>query len=501
MSSSSSSSSAAVVDVEPADDSKEIEKLTRIMREVCLFRMGQASSVMQVDDSLAWLTGWWVDQFAANNLVDKDQNVSFADIQFIARCSLLACKYGAQPAHLTDILPLTTELAIVSSRHSGGGVDTGHAHTIDTLHTLQCRVANYVHEYIQMGTGEVCKQLKRLALTPIQLEELQVPDRLHAQFIALQYVAPPEVDENSLITRELADAGINRYTREDAERDRKKQMAEAKGEEAEEPIAEASRGWLWQRDIDAIVLNFIPLASRLFYQFTLENAVAPKEAEPATPITVTQRSKAQSWLMAKTTMRYNGTDFPALFRDMVLEFQLPIGARQQTQRSIITRSDASTSASTLMENEVGPDMAQLLSVRIARIGYETIAADPKHPLYDLLMFCMFTYTMKQSFQRIDVAKQSFVHPNAVRMDSFERKEVAGQMRRPVMTQLNHRWMIHTWWPDEDEARWTVATDVTHMIFQWLSLMRSNVFQNHTDHRISITAATWLDEAFPRRDEQ
>jgi hypothetical protein len=482
------------------DDREWIADLIRSMQEVQSSRMQGATTMMQVDKVLARVNGWWMEHYAANNLVEKELSFSFTDVLFMCRCSLLACKFGAESPAVEEIFPLSTELSIRSSLHlSTTSVFPG----ADEFHELELRVARYIHQHLQAGPAAICTELAKI--TPLELLKLQVPDFLRSAYESLKYVAPTVQTDDSYIGAELNQAGIARYTAEDAERDRRKRIEEEAEEKKEEQTTmELPRGWLWQTDVDSVVVNFIPLASRMLYQLNLEHTLVPKaQCQNATPVSVSQRARVHQWLMSTTSLEYNTTDFPKLLHEWAMEFRLPLGARVQGQRSTTTRADRfSTPASQLLENEVGPDMTQLLRTRITKPKPKDIASDPTHELFDVFFLCMFSYALKQALQRVNVLKEYFIHANHAEYTSFHKRIHTGTqlLRRPLMAYLQRQWWVQTWTTTTD-SHWIRCTDSIHMVVEWWRLMHSPLFNGLTDRCIGLKSKLardrWIEEVFTR----
>lgn len=503
------------------DDTDNVKKLEATLLECTTFLITNAAPVMNVKKEFEWLNGWWIQRFGPNNLVDVKAGIthSYSDLLFMNRCVLFTCGFAGSRnralSRVFDIFELTTEMAIWSSNHQSG-IKSREFYNEDRVHQFYCRIANYVTRFLfHAGPIRMLEQLTSAELTPSQILELQVPARLEKDYIALQYTAPVDTSASSLVTQELAEVGINRYTREDAERDRRKRL-ERKEEidddgdaNDDDDIPPPSRGWLWRSGIDDIVHNFIPLSSRLFHQLALQSyLISPQHSTTMLAHTVTpvQYASVSTWLQEQAAHDYVGTEFTPQYRNLLMEMRLPTGAREHLLRSASTVNDA-TGAQRVLENELGSDMAHLLNRRVKQTDYKEVAANEKHEFHDVFVLCMFFYCVKQTVSHIDLLRQSFAYP--AKLESFSRQSRFGHTRRPIMTYILGKWRIHNWKKEGGEegdendkwiAEWYVCANTTEMIFQWLYLMETQ-FEATTDQRDKLYPTTlkardqWVKRVF------
>jgi len=477
----------------------------------CCAHLATANStnMANTDDDMDYLTYVWLANFRRFN-VEYDTKLSLSDTLFLQRCLLHACRDAAScrmRIHITDALPLHTALACMSAQHT----DERRAHfypSQEQVHDLFSHVAAYVIQYIN-PSGEMGAQRSLDAVTSQmdveRLKQVKVPQEMMALYKSLQYVAPATKDIKKLneMQKELKDSGIDRmFLQENDKRAHLGIMSlEEEAEERERLKRLAVKGYMFENPAESVVLQLVPFASRIFYQLELEDYLR-KHAAPeacidplfAPVIKASDRERVQRWLIDACSVDYSNTTFSGAIREHIMETMLPMGARTHSSRSTATYFDPSP-ASSRLSFEMGPELVQSVRQQISSTSFLRVAKEGiSHVMYEPLLFCMFDYMCAQLLRYSPISK-AFVATHSARIDAFESRTCSNGIRRPRMTYLQRKYLVHTWVRDGAlrpgqvdhalvsgdavKAVWIECEDVTSMLLTWCELVR-NHFGGQTD---------------------
>lgn len=232
------------------------------------------------------------------------------------------------------------------------------------------------------------------------------------------------------------------------------------------------QGLLWRPVIRDVVLRLIPTATHLVAQVWGEHRLLARWPlmspldEWMTP-TEEQRAKCHAWMedWLHTKPPYS---FLLNFRRYVLEHILPMGARTHSKRSS-TSSSSRTQPDVLLARYLGnPVIHKVMELLNDVSRVRAIASQPHHALYQWVFLAVFDFTLFQ--QRGGTAASSFyaqyIIPSTELMGSnpatphisgeerLTQDRTANKQRRPLITHITGRWMIHyasKWWPGGRDA--------------------------------------------------
>lgn len=242
-------------------------------------------------------------------------------------------------------------------------------------------------------------------------------------------------------------------------------------------INDANLGYCFTQSAIPLVSKFVPLATRVFYQLLLERTLQeafPTMEEEGT-ITVQAKQAFRHWLY-QFSSKDRADEFAERYRWTGFELQLPMGARCTLERE---GQPIETPPLNVLEQELGYDQAEYLA-EIATMNILEVASDPEHRQYHVLALAMFDYILGHQSNNIEFMNTYMILPTKFykEYERFYKTIENHRPRRPLITFLQHRWMIH------NKEKWIVCEDVIQALILWLFIMQRD-YQGETHDRFNV----------------
>lgn len=429
----------------PAVKTHERERVGLIMENSCKQLASKKPVVLVTEEDMRWITETWVHRF--EHCATEEDGSAFTDMLFVARCFVMCCNFPRcrEMSSFTDIHELYTRVQLAGCNHTRAKFEKQISHA--EMVTLEQRCASLVVYCLQANTVE--QLLKQLGTRPLP----DIDDHLQDEMTPLRKVPdliPPTAAELAAEAEQEEEErkrqkNNERRMRMDAQRI--KDAEEEKGEIEEEDQGvqlDVNEGQYWHSDKGTVIKDFTRMASRIFRNYWLQWGIFNKY--PIRPIEHQPRYDPQAlehfnnWLADSTKRKANdGSDKE--FHNMVFEFWMPDGGRQELMRSFETKFDFLPSIN-LLEKQLGVDSTTAIA-RMARTIPSEIIADPKHDLYDFTVIAQFNYHMEHETE-VEFVKNYVIMPgdlNKLRA-RLDCEKTWGLPRRPILLRIMRGWYIH-----------------------------------------------------------
>jgi len=230
-------------------------------------------------------------------------------------------------------------------------------------------------------------QVQRAALTaklddpdfqfdPVEAELLDQYDRMHV---------PPEL------------AALHQEEERVAEAKRKA----GKDDGGRVETSEEASGYIWRSTTDAIVDHLMVRAARLIYRVDFDHHLFDVYRRSGgaqglklprfTPATL---DGVRAWVRKKCAVE-QPEEVTALFRELVCQWLLPLGADTARSRNKKSAHDVTTSLQ-MLEKEIGADLSQFHYDQTIKLRLHVIADAPDNRLlWDALFLALFEFDMRQ----------------------------------------------------------------------------------------------------------
>lgn len=480
-------------------------------------------NMTNLEEDMDYLSYVWMKDFEEANLCGTASIFSKSDTYFLVRCLVQVCRNRdclAGDIDITEALSLRTALSILSAQHS----PECHKNypSEEKISRVFNRVAGYYVTHIRkrhtaLASDYLLEELD--PLTPEDIEMIRVPGYLKAEYEPLQY-KPPDKTATQLTEAqiELKDSGVDKLFFDAQQKKAQLGITSADEELWDKTKQKASRGYLWDTPggYPAAINDLIEMASRVFYQFELEEYLYRHAADIISPITdppmtilTTDKGRVQQWLQKCCLTDYSDTQFPNHLADIVFSRRIPMGSQTRTTRTLASRTDANN-PKVIFKRELGPDQTQAVANMAYYADYKKVSEDTAHELYDMLLLCMFNYMCVQLLH-FNPLQESFIESFDARIDSFDKKASSVNVRRPIMTYIKRKWMIHNWIKEDQtkkeqkmkrgeklKGNWIECEDVTSMLLIWVHLIIAQ-YDCETDKGKNIKMH-FITESFYREEE-
>lgn len=429
-------------DLEPPGHFKPPEDMSAQYREwinelnACIVYL-QDPNFERIDkaEQIDKLIEYWLENFYQLNIDDK--GLSRADVLFIVLCFLMACDRGSEMGELQPLKSLKclyNRVVMFSCNHNCQAKMA--FPTTSEIRNLENDACGFIvqHFYSTQHHVENCSRLIQDTKYERHLEETKnKPTYEHKMF---------EFDE---LPQDLRVLKQNLFTQDETK-------------------PNSNLGWLWQQSGIQMLTTFVPLCSRVFSHLYRERRLLqawPLRQLPAIPRVAVDR--LQKWLVAQASIEAEDEMRPK-FIELVHELQIPMGARLQTTRRLVTRDDHDNAVNVL-ERELGYDTTFRLS-EMAKTKPEHIAGNPKHDHYEALLLTVWDARLVQN-KKTQFIADYFVLPTALpilkqlKHKQFSQTVECGQARRPLLIFLRRKWMLHF------KESWYQCDSCTEALLGWV----------------------------------
>lgn len=457
---------------EKAPVAANVDRIGNIIDECRQQLIAQPDSVILRENDLKFVNNEWV--FGYNYSCTESGGDSVSDLLFVARCYLLCCKdvKARSMADLNDINELFVRLQLLGCNHPRIRFETKFSHM--EIEELQRRCACMVVYHLSDHPDEIMQRLGDGCLPPIDpllkaiIEPLRrVPDVCAQPSGALSAEEQKRQEKLSASDANDAAQGITVAEVTDAEYD-------------------PNEGAYWHTDKQSIVGGFVKTASRVLRGYWLQKMVFDKY-----PITPSDKCPSYSqfardcfleWLRVRCQRDYSDSSIK-VYRDMIYEHWMPIGARQETLRQFSSKHDFMQPLN-LLEQQLGVDSATSLA-NLARVKTKLVEKDPSNEVYDFLVLSQFSYIM-QSTCDTNFIKYYYILPSELgkfykRLDCTD---YCHRPRRPILLHIMKGWWVH------DEASWIPCTDMIDALLKIVSLWVSK-YESRLATGVPLT--DWIDQ--------
>lgn len=206
------------------------------------------------------------------------------------------------------------------------------------------------------------------------------------------------------------------------------------------------------RDVTGLLFSdqsvlFLYRASRFFYTVHLEKDIRDRcQTMPVVNFTAREQQRVNDWL--KGRVKIEASDLKRrTFENIYEDSCIPAGGRLDKMRRP-QGSDIQQLPVSILEVELGvkhsTEITKLADDSCDDDGWEVVAEDPTGPLYDSLLLTIFDFTMNETV-RFKLRGDGYFIPTSelpFRHEEFNKARREGLPRRPMLTRIANKWMIH-----------------------------------------------------------
>lgn len=439
----------------------EIGRIDRIISE-CGEALESAGDTLPVGISVEdrqFVLDMWVFRF--DECATEFRGQSISDLLFVARCHQLCC---AKPkirtmALFNDIQELYVRVLLLGTNHTRARFRQQDSPS--DVESLEHRCASLIVYELSQGPDEI---IARLSDTPLPQIDVLLLAQVNPLRSVPDIIKPTEEELTEEADRKAkAKAKARRenpgVTHDDSDDDEENKDAEY----------DVNEGNYWHTDKDTIVRGFVRMASRVFRNYWLQRMIFdryPVRDLSNLPLYADNVKKNfVNWLETHSKCDY-ANDSVKVYRDLVYEYWMPDGSRQETLRYFVSKYE-NMQPLNLLEHQLGVNSTTSLA-NMARVQVKLTAASTESETYDFYMLSQFAELIKFDTDA-EFMSDYVIKPGELcfKRKRLECKTTWGRPRRPILLRIMRGWFIH------DAGEWVPCTDMCDALLKLMTLWRSN----------------------------